>query len=96
MLDIDWKNPRKLESPKRKAALRQRFDRERLLRQKPSKGPKNHSVNRERSREEQEKAAAHKKMITNRKAAATAYTQAVREYWAGLRDEHPISPFKKD
>ncbi len=89
-MPIDFDNLPVLSSPARvqrfkEIALRERQQANAIK----AKGKKKHSVNRERSREDSDRAkkvvAASKEKLTR----AKAYVQLVRAYWRGEIDEHP-------
>jgi len=80
---MDWRDPPVLRAPQLARRLVEAGDRERLARAKPRKGKKNHSVNRERSRE----ASARAKKAADNAAAAKVLRKArrtrARAYWRG-------------
>jgi hypothetical protein len=82
--------------PRFKRLIGERGDRERLaaLKHQRSKRihPKRHSVNRERSFQERQKAEEHAKYLANDAEKRTSYKRSVRAYWIGERDSHPDTP----
>jgi regulator of protease activity HflC (stomatin/prohibitin superfamily) len=91
-MNIDWRDPPQLSAPKREALMRARMDRERLARSRVCKGDKKHSVNRERSREERDKAARARLAADKNLREAQAYRERVAAYWRGDSDCHPARP----
>lgn len=88
---LDWKNPLTLDAPRRRAVRQLNADRVKLLQCKArrAKGPKNHSTNKERSQADRLKAAEIAAHLNARAAAVAAHKAAVREYWLGIRADHP-------
>ena len=88
---IDFSNLPVLPSPARSQRENDRLRRERQQANAiKSKGRKKHSVNRERSREDAAKARKAKQAIVKRLTKIHAYTDAVRAYWRGEREDHPV------
>lgn len=90
-MPIDWKNLPTLIGPRRKMVLAERDSRDRLARShmRRAKGPKNHATNKERSQVARAKAKRIAKATAEREARITAFRKAVREYWAGERENYP-------
>lgn len=86
---IDWSNPPRLSCPRLKRKRLEMAASDKAVVAIPRKGPKNHSVNRERAHA----AKAKNERITKTKAAQAEarakHLEAVRAFWAGETDEHP-------
>lgn len=83
---------RQMIGPRRKRILSERGDRERLLRTRPAKGPKKHSVNRERSREEAGRVRRGRHVASVKLRLLQSYRDAVAAFWRGDIDDHPMKP----
>ena len=67
------------------------FDRERLaLRKSTRNHKKRHSVNKERSYLDREKSKARKLKEESNYSQHSKYLQAVRDYWRGITECHPV------
>jgi hypothetical protein len=88
---IDFDALPTLIGPRFRRIIAERQDREKLARahMKRARGPKNHSTNRERSREESARAAKVTRENAAKMEALRLYRDEVRRYWAGERDTHP-------
>ena len=79
---IDWGN-----LPKLRSRPRLQNDRDKLVRCR--KGPKNHSVNREKSFCDRSRASKLKHEAELRSEEHQAFKAKVRAYWQGNRDNYP-------
>jgi hypothetical protein len=89
-MPINFSELQPLRAPAHEKRLKARRDRERLIR--CNKGPKKHSVNRERSHMDR---ARHRKGVLAAEKNLSllgAYLTQVRAYWTGERDTHPLPP----
>jgi hypothetical protein len=82
---LDWSNPPRLSCPRLKRKRLEMAAADKAVVAIPRKGRKNHSVNRERSREMKAKAET----LAAQSEARSRYLAAVRAFWRGERAEHP-------